>query len=156
MKRTRSNQVFTQMTTNPIIENYVEDSKYHVLLKRYAHKFMIIGLYHWSKPVREEQFDEARLYCRDHHITFKLEAFNDGIEEDREMIERLPAFHLYVDEEYELSFYPEQTIAIVVKEYITKNLDKRSKPKKKWSFTLPKFSIPSFRFKRSIASSKEA
>ena len=145
------------MTINPVIENYVESSHYHILLKRYAHKFMITGVYHWSKPVREEQFDEALLYCRDHHITFKLEVFNDGIEEDREMIERLPAFHLYVDEEYELTFYPEQKVESVVKDYITNHLDKRSNPKKKsWVFTLPTISFPSFRFKKKLASSSEA
>jgi len=145
------------MTINPVIENYVESSHYHILLKRYAHKFMITGVYHWSKPVREEQFDEARLYCRDHHITFKLEVFNDGIEEDREMIERLPAFHLYVDEEYELTFYPEQKVESVVKDYITNHLDKRSKPKKKsWVFTLPTISFPIFRFKKKLASSSES
>jgi len=141
------------MTTNPFIESYVESSNYHVLLKRYAHKLMIVGVYHWSKPVREEQFDEARLYCRDHHITFKLEAFNNGIEEDREMIERLPAFHLYVDGEYALTFYPEQILATVVKDYIITYLDKIPKPKAKWSFTLPTISFPNFRFKRKLASS---
>ena len=155
MKRTRSNGCLNRMTTNPFIENYVESSNYHVLLKRYAHKLMIVGVYHWSKPVREEQFDEARLYCRDHHIPFKLESFSDGIEEDREMIERLPAFHLYVDEEYTLTFYPEQILATVVKDYITNYLDKRSKPKKKWTFTLPTISLPTFRFKRRLASSSE-
>lgn len=145
------------MTTNPVIESYVESSHYHILLKRYAHKFLIVGLYDWSKPIREEQFDEARLYAKDHHITFNLEAFNNGIEEDREMIERLPAFHLYVDEEYELSFYPDQTIAAVVKDYITRNLDIRSKPKKKsWAFTFPKISFPIFCLKKKLASSSES
>jgi hypothetical protein len=139
------------MTTNPFIENYVESSNYHVLLKRYAHKFMIVGVYHWSKPVCEEQFDEARFYCRDHHILFKLEVFNDRIEEDREMIERLPAFHLYVDEEYTLTFYPEQILATVIKDFISTYVDK--KPKSKWSFALPTIIFPNFRFKRKILSS---
>ena len=61
MKCTRSNGCLNRMTTNPFIENYVVNSQYQVLLKRYAHKLMIVGVYHWSKPVREEEFDEARL-----------------------------------------------------------------------------------------------
>ena len=144
----------TQMTTNPVIENYVESSNYHVLLKRYAHKLMIVGVYHWSKPIREEQFDEARLYCKNHHIVFKLEAFNDRIEEDREMIVQLPAFHLYVDEEYVLTFYSEHRIATVVKDYITNHFDDRHKPNPKWSFTLPTISFPIFRSKRRLLSSE--
>ena len=145
------------MTTNPFIESYVANSHYQVLLKRHAHKILIIGLYDWSKPIREEQFDEARIYCKTHHITFKLEEFNNGIEEDREMVVKLPAFHLYIDTEYEMTFYLDQQFSTVLQDFIVRQFDSRSNPKRSsWSFTLPKLSIPAFRLKKKIMSSSES
>jgi hypothetical protein len=145
------------MTTNPFIESYVANSHYQVLLKRYAHKILIIGLFDSSKPVREEQFVEARMYCKTNHITFKLEEFNSGIEEDREMVVKLPAFHLYLDTEYEMTFYLDQPFSTVLQGFIVKQFDLRSNPKRSsWLFTFPKLSFPIFRFKKKLASSSES
>ena len=145
------------MTTNPFIESYVANSHYQVLLKRYAHKLIITGLFDSSKPVREEQFDDARIYCKTHHITFKLEEFNSGIEEDREMVVKLPAFHLYLDTEYEMTFYLDQPFSTVLQDFLVKQFDSRSNLKRSsWTFALPHISFPIFRFKKKLASSSES
>jgi len=96
-----------QATTNPVIEQSLLQMKERAIMAKHAHKFVIIGIYDWGKPIKEEAFDPVRIYCSQHHIVFKLREFEpSAIEEDREYVLSLPAYHMYNDGEYVKTFYP--------------------------------------------------
>ena len=96
-----------QATTNPVIEQSLLQMKERALMVKHGHKFIVIGVYDWGKPIKEEAFDPVRIYCSEHHIMFKLREFDpDGIEEDREEIRKLPAYSIYKHGEHIKTFYP--------------------------------------------------
>ena len=72
-------------------------------------------------------------------IVFRIEPFSSGVEEDREYVLRLPAFHVYYKEEYESTFYPEDSVRTVLLECIAS-----LKPKRWW----PTFKLPVINFRR--------
>ena len=91
-------------TTNPIFERDVLD--------KYRRDFHIVGLY--KNRLNDSVFDPVAAFCLENGIAFRLEAFSDGVEEDREYVLRLPAFHVYYKEEYEATFYPEDSVKKVL------------------------------------------
>ena len=88
------------MTTNPLFVK--KDLGSHVK------HFHIIGLY--KNRLNDRVYDTVKAFCQEKGIAFRLEAFSDGVEEDREFVVKLPAFHVYYKEEYETTFYPEESV----------------------------------------------
>ena len=127
------------MTTNPFIEQSVNLQHERNLIIKHGRKFTIKGIYDWEKPINEEVFDMMRQFCGDHRIGFTVRPFEPtAIEEDREIIERLPAYHIYNYEEHKTTIYPgpdciNQMRLIILKEEKTA----RPKPTPWFSWTLP-------------------
>ena len=140
-----------RMSINPIFtESNVRCTQDSAFIK-HAHKLAVHAVYDWKRPVKEEIFDEMRKFCKDKHIAHEFREFlPDAMEEDREHIERLPAFQIYLEGEYEKTAYPDNFIS-VINEFVM-NLDKKAPKPVRWTFRLPK--LPSLTLKRrSLATS---
>lgn len=94
-----------QPQTNPYIEALTEEQRKQNNLNTRRHKFSVHGLYMEGRPIQEERYDVARIYCKQNHIEFILRDFYTGMPEDCEYVERLPAFHIYYDDEWMMTFY---------------------------------------------------
>jgi hypothetical protein len=94
-----------QGQVNPFIESRNEEKRKQRNLNSHCHRFSVNGLYMWGKPIREELYDHVRNYCKRNHIEFVLRDFHSGISEDCQYVERLPAFHIYYEEEWVMTFY---------------------------------------------------
>ena len=141
-----------RMSINPIFtESHVQRTQDSAFIK-HAHKLMVHGVYNWKKPVKEEVFDEMRIFCKEYHIAHELREFlPEPLEEDREYIERLPAFQIYLDGEYQKTAYPDNIID-VIKTIIT-DLDTKPAKPVRWKFVIPKFTFRFFNKRSRIASS---
>ena len=93
--------------------------------------FHIVGV--CKNRLNDAVFDSVAAFCLENGIVFRIELFSSGVEEDREYVLRLPAFHVYYKEEYEATFYPEDS----VKKVLLKCIDR---------FTPKKIEWPSFKF----------
>jgi hypothetical protein len=95
-------------------------------------------LYDWNKGIKEEHFDKTRIFCAEYRIGFSIRAFDTTLEDDREYVIKLPAFHIHYNFDYETTIYledePKDAILEVIEKYTAKN---------KWAFTWA-FSIPRF------------
>jgi hypothetical protein len=127
---------------NPVIGGVLKETGERLELLRNAHQFRVTAIYDWSKPLKEELFDMARIFCIENKIGFSVRAFDNSLEEDREEVIRLPAFHVYYDFEYERTVYLEDSIRDSVLEIIAKY------KAKKWSFSWP--NVRMFSAKRRI------
>ena len=139
-----------RMAVNPIFtESHVQRSLDSAFVK-HAHKLVIHGVYDWNKPLKEEVFDEMRIFCKEHHIAYEFREFlPEPLEEDREHIERLPAFQIYIEGEYEKTAYPYDIIAVI--KAIVVELDKKPPKPVRWTFQFPKITF-TFRRKNRVVS----
>jgi hypothetical protein len=115
---------------NPYIEGHLHELDKKANLDTRRHKFSVHGLYMWGKPIKEEAYDSAKKYCKQNHIEFVLRDFFNGMPEDREMVERLPAFHVYYEEEYMKTFYEGDEVESILQEII-ENI--KSEKKNTWT-----------------------
>jgi hypothetical protein len=126
------------MTTNPFIEQSVLLQKERSIIIKHGSKFTIKGVYDWDKPINEEVFDMMRIFCNEHHIGFTLRPFDSSAYvEDREELTKLPAYQIYIYEEYEASLYPgpecvSQARCLLLKQ--EKQLPPKSKKWFSWKF----------------------
>ena len=132
------------MTTNPFIEQSVLLRQENKLLKKHSHKFSVDAIYQWGKPIKEEVFDMMRIFCAEHHIQFEIRPFNSEVYvEDREEVTALPAYNIYIENEYETTLYPNPDCATQLRMLILKEEKHRVRPVKKawfsWTFTVPTF-----------------
>lgn len=95
---------------NPYIIEHLKQNETNALMIKYASQLLVDGIYQEGKSVKEEIFDSVRIWCSENHVQFMIREFYGGFEEDREMIERLPAFNIYFRNEYEKTFYPEDSV----------------------------------------------
>jgi hypothetical protein len=136
------------MQTNPIARKLREN---HDIMVHYVVK-NINDIHHTA------HFRIVKAFCGDNHIGFQAREYNSyHILEDKEHIERLPAFQLYLDKSYYGVFYPEDNpIARIQNEIIEwqareeirlKKLEARKKrisrlisffERLRWSKALPK------------------
>ena len=113
---------------------------------KHAHKLVVHGVYDWKKPVKEEVFDEVKRFCRENHIVFTIREFMpQNLSEDREEIEKLPAFQIYLESEYEKTSYPNDAVKSIIE--ILTALDTKPPKLFSWSFKMPSLK------RRSIVSS---
>jgi hypothetical protein len=126
---------------NPYIEGHLHELDKKANLDTRRHKFSVHGLYMWGKPIKEEAYDSAKQYCKQNHIEFVLRDFYEGTFEDRECVERLPAFHVYYEEEYMKTFYNGDEVESILQEIIE---EIKAEKKNTWSRTVRTWM--SFRF----------
>ena len=108
---------------NPYIIEHLKQNEINELMIKYASQLLVDGIYLEGKPIKEEIFHSVRIWCSENHVQFMIREFYGGFDEDREMIERLPAFNIYFKDEYEKTFYLEDS----VEEEILKILPKKEK-----------------------------
>lgn len=129
------------MTTNPFIEQSVQLRGEQLILVKYAHKFTVEGIYYWNKPIKEEIFDPMRKFCAETHIDFLIRQFDsDALKEDREEVVALPAYQIYLLDEYETTLYPgidcvQQFRTLILKQEGPSR--KRPEPWFSWSLKMP-------------------
>jgi hypothetical protein len=95
---------------NPYIIEHLKQNEINAIMIKYASHLLVDGIYQEGKPVKEAVFDSVRIWCSENHVQFMIREFYGGFEEDREMIERLPAFNIYFKNEYKKTFYPEDSV----------------------------------------------
>ena len=132
-----------QAQTNPFIQAVMTNADEELILKRWRWKFQIEAVYDWNNPPKDEVFDRVRIFCREHQFHFIVREFMQGIVEDREIITKLPAFHvLYGNDDYERTFYPEDSPTMILLDIIRERevvkLSVLSQLKRAFTFTLPK------------------
>ena len=132
-----------QPQTNPFIQGVMDSAEEELILKRWRWKFHIEAIYDWNKPPKDEVFDRVRIFCSEHQFKFTIREFMTGVVEDREMIAKLPAFHvLSGDYEWEKTFYTDDSPTMILLEVIRERDFVRpsmlSQLKRIFSFTLPK------------------
>ena len=144
-----------QPQTNPFIQAVMDNADEELILKRWRWKFQIEAIYDWNKPPKEEVFDQVRIFCREHQFQFIVREFMQGVLEDREIITKLPAFHvLYGNDDYERTFYPEDSPTMILLDVIReRELVKPSVLSQlKRVFT---FKLPTLKRKRRMLSSEQ-
>ena len=119
---------------NPVLRTHLEDDEFKMKLSSIRYRIRIDALYHWEKPIVESLFDPIRNFCKQNHLHFILRPFNTLNEEDRLYVSKLPAFHIYYENEYEMTFYTDQSVETILKEYITaKTMIQSSTLKSSWT-----------------------
>ena len=142
--------------TNPYIIEHIAFKEQEKQIMKASHLLEIEGIYHWSKPLKEEVFDSVRIFCATHRIEFGIRMFNsEAFWQDRECLTRLPAFHIYYKDEYEKSFYCEDHAASMIQEVLREIHGLKNLHKQKTSFWWPSFKWPLKR-KVPVASSEVA
>ena len=118
---------------NPYIIEHLKQNETNALMIKYASQLLVDGIYQEGKSVKEEIFDSVRIWCSENHVQFMIREFYGGFEEDREMIERLPAFNIYFRNEYEKTFYPEDSVEKEILKILPQkeNLNKKNEKSKK-------------------------
>ena len=107
-------------TTNPFIDEHANISVIQKEIQRIHYKLEVVAVYKWNKGIKEELIDPIRTFCKNYRIEFFLREFYEGFEEDRECITAVPAFHLFYEDEYEMTFYPENDIFTILNTFIQK------------------------------------
>jgi hypothetical protein len=86
--------------TNPLQEFHLTEQEEDCMVK-HAHKFTVKGIYDWTKPIKEEMFDIMRIFCHETDIGFSIRSFHpEVLSEDRTEITQLPAYHIYIENQY--------------------------------------------------------
>lgn len=127
------------MSINPVfIESNIQRTIQNAFIK-HAHKVAVDAVYDERRPSLET-FNEMEKFCTENHVRFEIRKFDsDSLVEDREYIEKLPAFQFYILAEYEKTVYPSGAIS-VLKDMVL-DLDKKPKKAVAWTFTFPKFTL---------------
>ena len=107
-------------TTNPFIDEHAKLALIQKEIQRIHYKLEIVAVYKWNKGIKEELIDPIRTFCKSYRIEFFLREFYEGFEEDREFITAVPAFHLFYEDEYEMTFYPGNDIIGILDTLIQK------------------------------------
>jgi hypothetical protein len=120
---------------NPYIIEHLKQNETNALMIKYASQLSVDGIYQQGKSVKVEIFNPVRIWCSKNHVQFMIREFYGEFEEDREMIERLPAFNIYFKDEYEKTFYPEDSVEEEILKILPQNekngkKDKNEKSKK--------------------------
>ena len=125
------------VATNPYIIQHLDYRQQEKEINLAGHHLEVEGVYAEGK-LDERIFDPVRIFCHEHRLDFGFRVFNSAaFIQDREYIEKLPAFHIYYKDEYEKSFYPGDDPALQIQEMLRAIKDYEKPRKIRW-FSLPK------------------
>ena len=66
---------------------------------------MVESLYDDITPRPSPEYDKVAGLCKRMGVGHEVRPFMRGVYEDREIVERFPAFHILLDEEWEMTVY---------------------------------------------------
>ena len=130
-------QCSMQPVTNPVLVANAELMQEKEVMMRHAHKLYIVGLCKSENNYDPSEYSSVYNVCKQYHIEFDIQPLTPGIEEDSEYVRRLPAYHVYCNEDYECTFYNEDSISETLVSLFTK-----PKPKKRTWFSFPRLWFP--------------
>lgn len=100
-----------QPITNPFLQANAELLHEKEIMTRHAHKLYIVGLCKSENNYDPSDYSSVYNFCKQYHIEFDIQPLTPGIEEDSEYVTRLPAYHVYCNENYECTFHNEDSIS---------------------------------------------
>ncbi len=126
-----------QPITNPFLEANAELMREKEIMTRHANTLYIVGLCKSENNYDPSDYSSVYNFCKQYHIEFSIQPLSSGIEEDREHVRRLPAYHIYCKDEYECTFYNEDSVSETLISLFTK-----PPPKKTNWFSFPRLWFP--------------
>jgi len=141
-------------TLNPVFEESAALQQRQADLQRIAHKFMIVYLV--KDRLHMGNYEPHERFSRESHIEFRIELFNDGIEEDREYVLRLPAYHVYYDEDYISTYYPETGVEDAIHDVIKMFKEEKKKDRTPFRWRWFNWTMPKWRRKVAVLGSESS
>jgi hypothetical protein len=124
-----------QARTNPFLLANAELANEKEMMTRHAHLIYIIGLCKSENNYDPSDYSTVYNFCKQYYIEFDIQALSSNIEEDREYVKRLPAYQVYYRDEYECTFYNEDSISQTLVNLFTKPKPKKINWMSYFSFT---------------------
>jgi hypothetical protein len=120
------------MTLNPIHDYLTQQ-----LLSKYRVRVTLV--YDWGRDCNFAEFHTIKTYCKDNGMIFGSREYNTYNYEDKEFVLKLPAFHIFVHDEYERTLYPGPDIfkefqAIILGIKIQEAAKQQNRNRSFWSF----------------------
>lgn len=138
---TWSLDVSMQPITNPVLVANADLLQEKEVMMRHAHKLYIVGLCKSENNYDPSEYSSVYNFCKQYYIEFDIQPLTPGIEEDSEYVTRIPAYHVYCNEDYECTFYNEDSISETLISLFTKPPPKKTNWMSYFSFSLPRKKI---------------
>ena len=90
---------------NPVFEQAALERERTRGLNIMRHRLLVESLYDDLTPRPSPEYEVVASLCKKVVVGHEIRPFMRGIYEDREMVERFPAFHILLDEEWEMTVY---------------------------------------------------
>jgi hypothetical protein len=94
-----------QSSLNPVFEQAALERERVRGLNIMRHRLLVESLYSDINPRPSPEYDKVAGLCKRVVVGHEVRPFMGGIYEDREMVERFPAFHILLDAEWEMTVY---------------------------------------------------
>ena len=92
-------------TTNPVFEEAALERERVRTLNLMRHRLLVESLYDEHRPRPNPEYEKVAALCKRMVVTHEVRPFMQGVYDDRERVERFPAFHILLDDEWEMTVY---------------------------------------------------
>ena len=90
---------------NPFIEAGADQRQEVRALNIVRHRILVEALYDEEFPKASPEYERVANVCKSVFVEHDLRPFMRGVFEDREIVKKLPAFHILFDREWEMTVY---------------------------------------------------
>lgn len=90
---------------NPVFEQAALERERTRGLNIMRHRLLVESLYDDERPRSSPEYEAVASLCKKVVVGHEIRPFMRGVYEDREMVERFPAFHILLDGEWEMTVY---------------------------------------------------
>jgi len=90
---------------NPVFEQAALERERVRGLNMMRHRLLVESLYNDLTPRPSPEYEKVATLCKRVGVGLEVRPFMRGVYEDREIVERLPAFHILLDDEWEMTVY---------------------------------------------------
>ena len=90
---------------NPVFEQAALERERTRGLNIMRHRLLVESLYDDERPRLSPEYEAVASLCKKVVVGHEIRPFMRGVYEDREMVERFPAFHILLDGEWEMTVY---------------------------------------------------
>lgn len=94
-----------QSLLNPVFEQAALERERVRALTLMRHRLIVESLNDDLRPRPHPEYEKVASLCKSVGVVVEARPLMRGIYEDREMVERLPAFHILLDDEWEMTVY---------------------------------------------------